>query len=120
MRLLSHQQVTLAMVKETQEKLEPLREMLHYYGVTYYVEDRPEIPDAEHGCLIRELMGLESRYPELMSIDSLSQRVGGAALDAFGFELPVQEALTVLNDVESQVGRTEAIGVTLVSSVSNR
>ncbi len=44
----------------------------------YYVEDRPEITDAEYDALLRELIALEAAHPELASPDSPTQRVGGA------------------------------------------
>lgn len=91
------------MSKEIQEKLNQLRETLHYHGVKYYVEDSPEIPDAEYDRLMRELMELESQHPELMSLDSPSQRVGGAALDGFGsvnHEIPMLSLDNAFDDAE--------------------
>lgn len=88
---------------EIQEKLNQLRETLHYHGVKYYVEDSPEIPDAEYDRLMRELMELESQYPELMSIDSPSQRVGGAPLDGFDsvkHEIPMLSLDNAFDDAE--------------------
>ncbi|KJY92730.1 NAD-dependent DNA ligase LigA [Vibrio neptunius] len=71
------------MSQEIQEKLNQLRETLHYHGVKYYVEDNPEIPDAEYDRLMRELLALETDNPELVTLDSPSQRVGGQPLDGF-------------------------------------
>ncbi|WP_394127629.1 NAD-dependent DNA ligase LigA [Vibrio hepatarius] len=88
---------------EIQEKLNQLRETLHYHGVKYYVEDSPEIPDAEYDRLMRELMALESQHPELMSIDSPSQRVGGTPLDGFGsvkHEIPMLSLDNAFDDGE--------------------
>jgi len=88
---------------EIQEKLNQLRETLHYHGVKYYVEDSPEIPDAEYDRLMRELMELESQHPELMSIDSPSQRVGGAPLDGFDsvkHEIPMLSLDNAFDDAE--------------------
>ena len=68
---------------DTQEKLNQLRETLHYHGVKYYVEDSPEIPDSEYDRLMRELLELEAKHPHLVSLDSPSQRVGGQPLDGF-------------------------------------
>lgn len=62
--------IELAMSTEIQEKLNQLRQTLHYHGVKYYVEDNPELPDAEYDRLMRELMELESQNPELVTIDS--------------------------------------------------
>ena len=43
----------------------------------YHVEDAPEISDAEYDQLFRELVALETAYPELITADSPTQRVGG-------------------------------------------
>ncbi len=77
------------MSKEIQEKLNQLKETLHYHSVRYYVEDSPVIPDAEYDRLMRELQALEAQHPEWITLDSPSQRVGGAPLD--GFETVVHE-----------------------------
>ncbi|RTZ93662.1 MAG: DNA ligase, partial [Deltaproteobacteria bacterium] len=60
-----------------------LREALHYHNYRYYVLDDPEIPDAEYDRMMRRLMELEAQYPELITPDSPSQRVGAAPLEAF-------------------------------------
>ena len=91
------------MSTEIQEKLNQLRQTLHYHGVKYYVEDNPEIPDAEYDRLMRELMELESQNPELVTIDSPSQRVGGAPLDGFDsvtHEIPMLSLDNAFDDGE--------------------
>lgn len=60
-----------------------LREQLNYHSRKYYVEDNPEISDFAYDALLRELTGLEEAYPELVTPDSPTQRVGGAPLDQF-------------------------------------
>ena len=60
-----------------------LRELLHHHGHRYYTLDSPEIPDAEYDRLFRQLQDLEAQHPELQSVDSPTQRVGGRVLDAF-------------------------------------
>ena len=60
-----------------------LRELLHHHGHRYYTLDAPEIPDAEYDRLFRQLQDLEAQHPELQSVDSPTQRVGGRVLDAF-------------------------------------
>lgn len=64
-----------------------LREQLHEHNYRYYVLDEPSISDAEYDGLFRELQELEGLYPELLTPDSPTQRVGGMALDKFA---PVQ------------------------------
>ncbi len=67
----------------SQQRLNELKEQLHYHGVKYYVEDSPEIPDVEYDRLMQELLAIESAHPEWVSVDSPSQRVGGLPLDNF-------------------------------------
>jgi len=64
-------------------RAEELRKLLQYHNHRYYVLDDPEIPDIEYDKLLRELQQIESDRPDLRTIDSPTQRVGGAALDAF-------------------------------------
>ncbi|HJW13998.1 MAG TPA: NAD-dependent DNA ligase LigA [Thermoanaerobaculia bacterium] len=49
----------------------------------YYVEGRPEIPDSEFDALMRELVALEEKYPDLATPDSPARRVGGAPAEGF-------------------------------------
>ena len=68
---------------KVQEKVDALRELLHHHAHRYYVLDEPEIPDAEYDTLFRELQELEAQYPELLSPDSPTQRVGAKPLEGF-------------------------------------
>ena len=60
----------------------------------YYVLDAPELPDSEYDRLFRELRALETEYPELITPDSPTQRVGGAALSALA---PVRHRVPMLS-----------------------
>ena len=60
-----------------------LRAELDQHNYRYYVLDEPSVPDAEYDRLFRELQALEAEHPELVTEDSPTQRVGGAALSAF-------------------------------------
>ncbi|NBW68147.1 MAG: NAD-dependent DNA ligase LigA [Betaproteobacteria bacterium] len=71
-----------------------LRELLNTYGHQYYVLDAPTVPDAEYDRLFRELQLLEATYPELLTADSPTQRVGGKPLEAFA---TVRHALPMLS-----------------------
>lgn len=72
------------MVPESiRSEVEQLREALHTHNYRYYVLDNPEIPDVEYDRMMRRLMELEKRYPELVTPDSPSQRVGAPPLEAF-------------------------------------
>ncbi len=66
------------------EALRRLREQIAYHDHRYYVLDDPEIPDAEYDRLMRELIALEARHPELLTPDSPTQRVGAQPSAAFG------------------------------------
>ena len=68
---------------EIQERAKQLHNKLHYHNHRYYILDDPEIPDSEFDRLLRELQSLEEKYPELISKDSPTQRVGAKPLDEF-------------------------------------
>ncbi len=61
-----------------------LRAQLKQHDYRYYVLDDPSVPDAEYDRLMRELRALEATHPELVTADSPTQRVAGAASAAFG------------------------------------
>lgn len=58
------------------KKVEALRERIRYHNYRYHTLDDIEIPDAEFDRLVRELQELEKQYPELVTPDSPTQRVG--------------------------------------------
>ncbi|WP_417791001.1 NAD-dependent DNA ligase LigA [Stutzerimonas xanthomarina] len=66
------------------ERIAELRSEIDAHSYRYYVLDEPSVPDAEYDRLFNELKALEAEHPELVSPDSPTQRVGGAALAAFG------------------------------------
>ncbi len=70
--------------EEAARRARTLREQLEEHNYRYYVLDRPVISDAEYDRLMRELRELEHRYPELVTPDSPTQRVGAAARTGFG------------------------------------
>ena len=65
------------------QKIEDLRKTLHRHNFRYYVLDDPEISDAEYDRLMQELKQLEETYPQLISPDSPTARVGAPALEKF-------------------------------------
>lgn len=69
--------------KAAQLKIEKLRELINYHNYRYYVLDDPEVSDAEYDSLMKELEALEREYPDLITPDSPTQRVGGAVLNGF-------------------------------------
>ena len=66
-----------------EKKVEKLRQSIERHNRLYYVEDAPEITDAEYDALFRELQALEAEHPKLRTPDSPTQRVGGAPLALF-------------------------------------
>ena len=66
-----------------EKKIDELRHLLNQYNYEYHVLDQPTIPDAEYDQLLKELIKLEEAFPELITPDSPSQRVGGQVLDLF-------------------------------------
>ena len=69
--------------REKIKRAEELRERINYYNVRYYSLDSPEISDAEYDALMLELRALETQYPDLLTPDSPTQRVGAQPLTEF-------------------------------------
>lgn len=70
--------------KEAKKRIEKLREQIHYHNYCYYVLNQPKISDAEYDRLMRELQKLEEKFPDLISPDSPTQRVGAPPKKEFG------------------------------------
>ncbi len=70
-------------MRRAEQRLAALQAELHEHAHRYYVLDAPVISDAEYDRLFRELLELEAQFPELVTPDSPSQRVGGEPLAAF-------------------------------------
>ena len=82
---------------EVKQRINKLRELLNYHNYRYYVLDSPEISDAEYDKLLRELEQLEESYPELITPDSPTQRIGAAPVEAFGIVEHPQPLLSLAN-----------------------
>ncbi|WP_018962474.1 NAD-dependent DNA ligase LigA [Coprothermobacter platensis] len=76
--------------EEAQKRIEELRKTIEYHNYRYYVLDSPEISDEEYDKLFRELANLEKQFPELVTPDSPTQRVGA---------LPATEFATVTHEI---------------------
>jgi DNA ligase (NAD+) len=76
------------------QRIAQLRAEIERHIQAYYVQDSPTIPDAEYDKLFRELQALETQHPELLTVDSPTQRVGGKVLDGF---VPVRHAVPMLS-----------------------
>ena len=70
--------------EEARRRIEELRELIRYHNYRYYVLDSPEISDAEYDRLFRELQELEEKFPEFVTPDSPTQRVGAQPAEEFG------------------------------------
>ena len=69
---------------DIQNKIDELKKQLNYHNNRYYVLDSPEISDAEYDGLMQQLRKMEEQYPQLLTPDSPSQRVGAAPVTALG------------------------------------
>ena len=69
--------------KDIEAKISRLREEIEYHNKKYYLDDSPEITDFDFDKLMQELIKLEKEYPEFLTEDSPSQRVGGEPLSKF-------------------------------------
>ncbi len=79
--------------EQAKAKISELRGILNYHSMLYYVNDAPEIDDYEYDMLMNRLKALEQEYPELVTPDSPTQRVGGQALNTFApvtHEVPME------------------------------
>ncbi len=76
------------------ERARRLREQIAQADHNYYLLDQPTLPDAEYDRLMLELHALEAEHPELVTPDSPTQRVGGAASRTFS---PVRHAVPMLS-----------------------
>lgn len=66
--------------EEAARRIQSLREQIRRHDYLYYVKSRPEISDEAYDNLFRELTELETAYPDLITSDSPTQRIGGAPL----------------------------------------
>ena len=102
-----------------------LREAIDYHSYRYHVLDDPEVADAEYDALVAELIVIETEFPDLITPDSPTQRVGAPPSDAFA---PVQHRSPMMSldncfsleelqawgrRVEREIGRAEAFTVEL-------
>jgi DNA ligase (NAD+) len=89
--------------QNAENRAKELRVLIQYHNRRYYQLDSPEISDAEYDTLFRELVALEERYPELVSAESPTQRVGGAPSGRFRtvtHQLPMLSLENAVNDEE--------------------
>jgi len=85
------------------QRLQELRTLLNQAAHAYYVLDAPQMEDAVYDRLYRELLELEEQFPELITPDSPSQRVGGAPIEGFTsveHRIPMLSLDNAFNDEE--------------------
>ena len=88
------------------EQFEQLRKSLREYDHHYYVLDDPLVPDAEYDRTFRKLRDLEEQYPEFLTHDSPTQRVGGKPLSHFEsvqHEIPMLSLANAMDDEEARI-----------------
>jgi len=91
--------------KAPEKEIDELRKQLRYHSHRYYVLDDPHIPDAEYDRMYRRLLELEHQYPELVTHDSPTQRVGSIPLAAFEqiqHQMPMLSLDNVFSEEELQ------------------
>ena len=86
--------------KQAKKRIEELRKTLEYHAKKYYDEDKPEISDFEYDMMMNELKALEKEFPDLITEDSLTQKVGGHVKEGFS-EVVHKVPLQSLQDVFS-------------------
>jgi DNA ligase (NAD+) len=87
--------------KEVKRRIEKLKKLIHHHRYLYHVLDRQEISEAALDSLKKELFDLEQRFPELITPDSPSQRIGGKPLEKFAKVRHLQPMLS-FNDAFSE------------------
>lgn len=75
--------MTILGIDEATKRVGELRHTLNEWARAYYVKDAPLVSDHEYDKLYKELVSLEEQFPELVTSDSITQRVGGKLLDGF-------------------------------------
>lgn len=68
---------------QAKKRIEKLNKLTAYYATKYYDDDAPEISDFEYDMLMNELKNLEKEFPEFVSKNSLTQKVGGTVKEGF-------------------------------------
>src|SRR3989337_3229480 len=95
-------------------RVEELRSQIAYHDYRYFVLDSPEISDAEYDELVRELRRLEEQYPQLITPDSPTQRVGGQPVESFGIvehRVPLLSLANAFNEAELRAWYRRALNL---------
>ncbi|KGJ95805.1 NAD-dependent DNA ligase LigA [Thalassotalea sp. ND16A] len=95
----------MADAMQAKQQISELCQQLNEYNHQYYVLDNPTVPDAHYDRLMRQLKELEQAHPDLMPLDSPSQKVGGEALKSFSqveHQMPMLSLDNVFSEEEWQ------------------
>jgi DNA ligase (NAD+) len=87
---------------EAEKRIGELRSEITLHDYRYYVEDAPSIPDAEYDRLMRELQALEADYPDLVTPESPTQRIGGEPMEGFSTVRHETPMLSLANAFSSE------------------
>ena len=90
------------------QRLEALHSELHRHAHNYYVLDAPTVPDAEYDRLFRELQAIEAAYPQWITPDSPTQRVGGKPLDQFASVRHAVPMLSIRTETDTESSGAQA------------
>ena len=89
--------------QEARKKIESLRETIRHHDYLYHVLDKPDIPDQEFDRFYRQLVALEKEFPDLITSDSPTQRVGGKPTEDFApvpYRIPMLSLDNTVNENE--------------------
>ena len=101
-------------LEQAKTEVKELREKLEYYAKLYYDMDNPAITDYEYDMMMNRLKALEKEFPELVTRDSLTQKVGGHVKEGFKqvvHEVPLQSLQDIfsfeeLKDFDTRVRKS--------------
>lgn len=102
----------MASLNEIKTHIEKLRAEINRHNYLYHVLDSPEISDAEYDALMRELKQIEEKYPQFLTPDSPTQRVGAAPVEAFGVvehPLPLLSLANAFSDEDLLAWHTRTV-----------
>ena len=110
-------------------RIEELRKVIEYHNKRYYDDDDPEISDFEYDMLNNELKNLEKEFPDLITADSNTQKVGGHVKEGFSevtHEVPLQSLQDVFsfeeleefgNRVKKQLGQDSKVNYVVETKI---
>jgi DNA ligase (NAD+) len=93
----------MTITAEVSKRIQDLRQQLNTYSHQYYVMDEPSVPDAEYDRLYRELESIEKEFPDSVTADSPTQKVGAPPLASFTqvtHERPMLSLDNAMNETE--------------------